>query len=40
MRSNKIAEIDNMALDTLVLRLKSLKVHQIHDFAYIKKPNK
>lgn len=32
---NKRPEIKNMALDTLVLRLKALRIKNIFDFEYI-----
>jgi HrpA-like RNA helicase len=38
-RINKTPEIDNMALDTLVLRLKSLSVDNIFTFPYVKAPD-
>ena len=38
-RINKTPEIDNMALDTLVLRLKSLGVDNIFTFPYVKVPD-
>lgn len=38
-RQNKTPEIENMALDTLVLRLKMLNVKEIFKFAYINKPD-
>ncbi len=39
-RVNKTPEIDNMALDTLVLRLKALNVNNIFTFQYVKAPDK
>ena len=38
--SNKLPEIKNMALDTLVLRLKSLKIQNVITFPYITPPDK
>lgn len=38
-RPNKTPEIENMALDTLVLRLKMLNVQEIFKFAYVNKPD-
>ena len=37
---NKTPEIDNMALDTLVLRLKALNVNNIFTFQYVKAPDR
>lgn len=39
-RKNKIPEIENMALDTLVLRLKSLDIKDVLGFPYITAPKK
>ena len=37
---NKKPEIQNMALDTLVLRLKSLEIDNVTAFPYISPPDK
>ena len=39
-RPNKVPEIENMALDTLVLRLKSLEIKDIIGFPYITAPKR
>ena len=36
---NKVPEIQNMALDTVVLRLKSLRIEDIINFPYLSPPN-
>ena len=39
MEANKIPEIQAVPLDTLVLRLKQLKIKDIVNFPYISRPN-
>ena len=39
MKSNKTPEIQNMALDTVVLRLKSLKIDDVLSFPYLSPPD-
>ena len=38
MKKGKTPEIQNMALDTLVLRLKSLEIEDVMGFPYLSKP--
>lgn len=36
---NKVPEIENASLETVVLRLKSLKISDVINFPYISRPN-
>jgi len=38
-RFNKLPEIKNIALETLVLRLKTLGINNVSTFDYIEKPD-
>lgn len=40
MNPNKTPEIQNMALDSVVLRLKSLAIEDIINFPYLSPPSK
>ena len=39
MQSNKTPEIQNMSLDSVVLRLKSLEIEDVLTFPYLSKPD-